>query len=146
MFYYQQSTWLTGYSVLLRQVWPLCQGSRVYYPLSPFRKNPDFKIFINYPTLCNLIHDVHILRWNTGSVQFTSVLQSCSTLCDPMNCSTPGLPVHHQHPEFTQTHVHRVSDAIQPPHPSCPLLLLPSIPPSIRVFFNESTLRMRWPK
>ena len=53
-----------------------------------------------------------------SSVQFwTSVAQSCPTLCDPMNCSTPGLPVHHQLPEFTQTHVHRVSDAIQPPHP-----------------------------
>ena len=53
----------------------------------------------------------------SGSVQFSSVTQSCPTLCDPMNCSTPGLPVHHQLPEFTQTHVHRVSDAIQPSHP-----------------------------
>ena len=51
------------------------------------------------------------------SVQFSSVSQSCPTLCDPMNCSPPGLPVHHQLPEFTQTHVHRVSDAIQPSHP-----------------------------
>ena len=49
--------------------------------------------------------------------QFSSVAQSCPTLCDPMNSSTPGLPVHHQLPEFTQTHVHRVSDAIQPSHP-----------------------------
>ena len=49
-------------------------------------------------------------------VQFTSVTQSCPTLCDPMNHSTPGLPVHHQLPEFTQTHAHRVSDAIQPSH------------------------------
>ena len=49
--------------------------------------------------------------------QFSSVTRSCLTLCDPMNCSTPGLPVHHQLPEFTQTHVHRVSDAIQPSHP-----------------------------
>ena len=49
------------------------------------------------------------------SVQFSSVAQSCPTLCDPMNCSTPGLPVHH--PEFTQTHIHRVSDATQPSHP-----------------------------
>ena len=48
---------------------------------------------------------------------FSSVAQSCLTLCDPMNCSTPGLPVHHQPPEFTQTHVHQVSDAIQPSHP-----------------------------
>ena len=51
------------------------------------------------------------------SVQFSSVAQSCPTLCDPMNRSTPGLPVHHQLTEFTQTHVHRVSDAIQPSHP-----------------------------
>ena len=51
------------------------------------------------------------------SDQIRSVAQSCPTLCDPMNCSTPGLPVHHQLPEFTQTHVHRVSDAIQPSHP-----------------------------
>ena len=70
-----------------------------------------------------------------------------------MNRSTPGLPVHHQLPEFTQTHVHRVGDAIAPSHlPSrhlilCRLLLLLApIPPSIRVFSNESTLCMRWPK
>ena len=62
-----------------------------------------------------------------------------------MSRSTPGLPVHHQLLEFTQTHVHRVSDAIQPSHLCRPFLLLPPIPPSIRVFFNESTLRMRWP-
>ena len=59
-----------------------------------------------------------------SSVQFSSVTQSCPTLCDPMNRSTPGLPVHHQLPEFTQTHVHPVGDAIQPPHP----LLSPSPP------------------
>ena len=59
------------------------------------------------------------------SVQFSSVTQSCPTLCDPMNRSTPGLPVHHQLPEFTQTHIHQVSDAIQPSHP----LLSPSPPP-----------------
>ena len=52
-----------------------------------------------------------------GQVQFSSVAQSCPTLCDPMNHSMPGLPVHHQLPEFTQTHVHQVSDAIQPSHP-----------------------------
>ena len=79
-----------------------------------------------------------------GSVQL-----SCSvapTLCDPMNRSTPGLPVHHQLPELTETHVHRVSDAIQPSHPlSSPFPLAP-IPPSFRVFSNELTLPMRWPK
>ena len=51
------------------------------------------------------------------SAQFSSVIQSCPTLCDPMDCSMPGLPIHHQLPEPTQTHVHRVSDAIQPSHP-----------------------------
>ena len=78
------------------------------------------------------------------SVPFNAV--SCSTLCDSMNCSTPGLPVHDQLPEFTQTHVHRVSDAIQPSHPLSSLLLLPSIFPSIRVFSNKSVLRIRWSK
>ena len=58
-----------------------------------------------------------MLRALNASVQFSSVAQSCPTLCDPMNRSTPGLPVHHQLTEFTQTHVHQVSDAIQPSHP-----------------------------
>ena len=76
------------------------------------------------------------------SVQFSLVAQSYLTLCDPMNRSTPGLPVHHQLPEFTQTHVHQSSHLIL-----CrPLLLLPPIPPSIRVFSNESTLPMSWLK
>ena len=57
------------------------------------------------------------LIFQFSSVQFSSVAQSCPTFCDPMNCSTPGLPVHLQLPEFTQTHVHRVGDAIQPSHP-----------------------------
>ena len=76
--------------------------------------------------------------------QFSSVAQSCPTLCDPMNCSTPGLPVHHQLPEFT--HIHWVGDAIQPSHP----LSSPS-PPALNLsqhqgLFNESALRIRWPK
>ena len=83
---------------------------------------------------------------NIHSVQFSSVAQSCPNLCDPMNCSLPGLPVHHQFLEFTQTHIHRVRDAIQPSHPLSLLLLLPPVPPSITVVSNESTLRMRWPK
>ena len=82
-----------------------------------------------------------------NQLQFSSVSQSCPILCDPMNCKTPGLPVHHQHLEFTQTHVHRVSEAIQPSHhPLLSPFLLPPIPPSIRVFSNESTLCMRWPE
>ena len=63
-----------------------------------------------------------------------------------MNCSKPGLPIHHQLLEFTQTHVHRVSVPSSHHILGRPLLLLPPIPPSIRVFSNESTLRMRWPK
>ena len=80
------------------------------------------------------------------SVQFSSVDQSCLTLCDPTDGSTPSFCVHHNLPELAQTHVHGVSDAIQSPHP----LLSPSPPafifPSIRVFSNESVLRIRWPK
>ena len=82
----------------------------------------------------------------TQSVQFSSVAQSCPTLCDPMNRSTPGLPVHHQFPEFTQTHVHWVGDAIQPSHPlPSPSPPVPN-PSVIRVFPSESNLHMRWPK
>ena len=74
----------------------------------------------------------------------SSVTQSCPTLCDPMNCSMPGLLVHHQLPEFTQSRVHRVSDAIQPSHPrSSPSPPAP-VPPSIRVFSKETALRMRY--
>ena len=61
--------------------------------------------------------DISVFINNLYSIQFSSVAQSCLTLCDPMNCSTPGLPVHHHLPEFTQTYVHRVRDAIQPSHP-----------------------------
>ena len=80
------------------------------------------------PTLCDPIDgsppgspvpgilQARTLEWVAIS-QFSSVAQSCPTFCDPMNRSTPGLPVHHQLPEFTQTHVHRVRDAIQPSHP-----------------------------
>ena len=80
------------------------------------------------------------------SVQFSSVTQSCPTLYDPMNCSTPGLPIYHQLPELAHTHDLRVGDAIQPSHPLSSLLLLHSIPPSIRVFSNDSVLYIRWPK
>jgi len=78
------------------------------------------------------------------SVQFGSVTQSRPTLCDPMDCSTPGFPIHSQHPEFTQTHV----ESVMPSNHlilCCPLLLPPSIFPSIRVFSSESFLLIRWP-
>ena len=106
------------------QLVPVDYGQIVMLDHWFFNRNPGFK--------CKL------------GIQFSSVAQSCPTLCDPMNRSTPGLPVHHQLPEFTQTHVHRVGDAIQPSHSlSYPFPPTP-IPPSIRVFSNESTLRMRW--
>ena len=77
--------------------------------------------------------------------QFSSVTQSCLTLCNPMNCSMPGLPVYHQLPESTQTHVHQVNHAIQPSHPlSSPSPPAPN-PSPVRVFSNESTLHVRWP-
>jgi len=76
-----------------------------YLLLSKLYKNEDHEIFY-----VNVIYPIR-------SDEIRSVAQSCPTLCDPMNHSTPGLPVHHQLPEFTQTHVHRVSDAIQPSHP-----------------------------
>ena len=80
------------------------------------------------------------------SVQFSSVAQSCPTLCDPMNCSMPGLPVHHQ-PQ-SSLKLMSIESMMPPSHLILchPLLLLPPIPPSIRVFSNESTLHMGWPK
>ena len=106
---------------------------------------------------------VVLLRYKSGSFQdlcqsfakscpeglntsVSSVAQSCLTLCNPMNCSMPSLPVHHQHLEFTKL------TSIESVMPSShfilcrPLLLLPPIPPSFRVFSNESTLHLRWPK
>ena len=90
---------------------------------------------------------VSVLAWAVfSSVQFSSVAQSCSTLCDPMNHSMQGVPVHHQLPESLKLM------SIELVMPSshlilcCPLFLLPPVPPSIRVFSNESALCMRWPK
>ena len=80
------------------------------------------------------------------SVQFSSVTQLCLTLCNPMNCSTPGLSVHHQLLEFTQTHIHRVGGAIQPSHPLSSLSPPAPNPSQHQSFSNELTLRMRWPK
>ena len=81
-----------------------------------------------------------------SAIQFSSVAQLCPTLCDPMNHSTPGLPVHHKLPESTQTHVHESVMPFSHLILCCPLILLPPILPSIRVFSNQSTLCMRWPK
>ena len=139
-----------------------CSIQRVTFPLVPLLRTDDFRIVLqrinenlNLNPRLNwiqnkaawLVHQhnqcfLHLREFQSVS----SVAQLCPTLCDPMNCCTPGLPVHHQLPEFTQTHVHQVGDAISHLILCCPLLLLPPVPPSIRVFSNESTLRMRWPK
>ena len=89
-------------------------------------------------------------KWFSGKIwddlQFSSVAHSCLTLCTPMNHSAPGLPVHHQLPEFTHTHVHRVSDAIQPSHPlSSPSPPAPN-PSQHQSLFQWVNFRMRWPK
>ena len=92
----------------------------------------------------------HMKRCSTSLIiQFSSVTQSCLTLCDPMNCSTPGLPVHHQFPKPTQTHVHRVSDAIQPSNllsPSPPAFNLSHHQGLFQSILEESVLCIRWPK
>ena len=80
-----------------------------------------------------IIYILHSNFHSISSVQFSSVAQSFPTLCDPMNRSMPGLPVHHQLPEFTQTRIHRVSDVIQPSHP----LSSPS-PPALNPFQHQS--------
>ena len=85
--------------------------------------------------------------WHSYLFQFSSVAQPCLTLCDPVDCSTPGLPVHHQLPGFTQTPVYWVSDAIQPSHPlSSPSPPAPNPSQHHRVFSHESVLHIRWPR
>ena len=89
--------------------------------------------------------------WSRLAYQHTiscccSVSRSCLTLCDLVDCSTLGFPVLRYLLEFAQTHVHWVTDAIQPSYPLCPLLLLPSIFPRISIFSNESVLHITWPK
>ena len=116
---------------------PFAYGLEV--PLTSTMVNTNGSRILKYPK-CQALSN----PWHTFS--FSSVVQSCPTLCDPMDCSTPGLPVHHQLLEFTQT------QSIESVMPSshlilcCPLFLLPSIFPSIRVFSSESVLWIRWPK
>ena len=109
---------------------PLCHlESHINYYLSINQGNPEashWSLQGNFTLTIIFANKVSQLGWmaDISSVQFSSVTQSCPTLCDPMNSSTPGLPVHHQLPDFTQTHVHKVSDAIQSSYP----LLSPSPP------------------
>ena len=130
-------TWLSDWTELKDQLTPLVTPL-VFYVCGHF-------CFVN-KFICIIFLNGPNWFFKSSSVQFSSVAQSHPTLCDPMNRSTPGLPVYHQLPEFTQTHVHRVSNAIQPSHPwSSPSPPAP-IPSQHQSLFHESTLRMRWPK
>ena len=119
----------------------------LFYFLYPwYRLNVCSKTHVLKPNpQCHVIWRCSL--WDTlRSLQFGSIAQSCLTLCNPMDCSTPGFPVHQQLPEPTQTHVHCVSDAIQPSHP----LSSPS-PPAFSLsqyqgLFQWVSLHMRWPK
>ena len=95
---------------------------------------------VGYLLVRNCVSIINIIF---SSVQFSSVAQLCPTLCDSMNHSTPGLPVHHQFPEFTQTHVHRVNDAIQPSHPlSSPSPPAPNAPQHQGLSFYYSLIQV----
>ena len=93
---------------------------KIFFSL--WKRQPTF--WINFLLRAWWTHPICFLFPSLLLLQFSSTVQSCPTLCDPMNSSTPGLPVHQQLPEFTQTHIHRVGDATQPSHP----LLSPSPP------------------
>ena len=97
------------YTVMHFNTANICVCLCLYVVFISYRENIIASFIV---ALLNMMNPLHLC-----STQIRSVAQSCLTLCDPMNCSMPGLPVHHQLPEFTQTHVHRVSDAIQPSHP-----------------------------
>ena len=109
---------------LLKNKEYMCTYQRQGFLLSPSAQQTEVCSFVIQICLCSLglwgrgewLGD-SVPPFQFSSVQFCSVAQSCPTLCDPMNRSTPGLPVNHQLQEFTQTHVHRVGDAIQPSHP-----------------------------
>ena len=105
-FFPPRTTWEAGYK---RRMSPFELG--LWFTWYLFRKPDDDR---------PLLKTIQVFCGTHSSVQFSSVTQLCPTLCDPMNHSTPGLPVHHHLPEFTQTHVHRVRDAIQPSHPGSP--------------------------
>ena len=100
---------------------PGCESFCFYFTYLPKETGPRKYCYDLHQKVFHLCSLLRVLWFQVShlylSVQFSSVAQSCPTLCDPMNHSTPGLPVHHQLPESTQTHVHQVGDAIQPSHP-----------------------------
>ena len=115
----------TNYNILC------CVYLLTLFPLPESKFHEDRSYVLLYPqslTSNQFSVNTYLMKnrkFHTLHVQFSSVAQSCPTLCNPMNRSTPGLPVHHQFPEFTQTHDHRVSDAIQPSHPVVPFSSCP---------------------
>ena len=126
-----------------KAVWEVILVSRLSWETgsSTAQGSPELKVtrglVVTGPDAC----------YNISFVSFScSVTQSCLTFCNSVDCSTLGFPALHHPLECVQTHVHWVGDAIQPSHPLFPLLLLPSVFPSIRVFSNESALHIRWLK
>ena len=124
------------------QQWPQDQNKSVFFPIP---KKGDAKECSNYHTIAFISYANKVMLKILQVRLFSSVTQSCLTLCNPMDCSTPGLPVHHQLPELTQTHV--IKSVMPSNHLILchPLLLLRSVFPSIRVFLNELSLCIRWP-
>ena len=126
---------------------PVCLPNK---PASVFRRGMGSKghfLFISTSFLLECLwKQANVSHASSRPVQFSSVTQSCPTLCNPINHSTPGLPVHHQLPDLPKF---MSIELVMPASHLIlrrPLLLLPPIPPNIRVFSNESTLCMRWPK
>ena len=110
-----------------------------------YEHGTDISLYLFVSSLISIVFWIQIFLL----LQFSSVQFSHSVVSDslhPVGCSMPGFPVHHQFSELAQTHVHWVSDAIQPSYPLSSPFLLPSIFPSIRIFFKESVLHIKWPK
>ena len=124
--------------------WNFSMQTLIYKNLRTYSRNYFLLLFCSWSNLELKLYTSS--NEETKVSQLSSVAQSCLTLCDPMDCGNPGILVHHQLPEFTQTHVHWVCDAIEPSHPLLSPFLLPSIFLSIRVFSNDSVLPIRWPK
>ena len=119
------------------RTWPHSQ-TRATWRMRVFAPVSKLKIFQSFIWVQSNLSRMVLL--------FCSVARSCPTLCNPTKCSTPGFSVLHYLPELAQTHVHWVSDAMEPSHPLLPPSPLPSIFPNIRVFPSESALHIRWPK
>ena len=138
-----------GCCSLLQGIFPT-QGSnpglphcrQILYQLS--HKGSPFICYHSVTHQAPLFMEFSRQEYWSGSV--SSVAQSCQTLCDPMDCSMPGFPIHHQFPELAQTYIHQAGDAFNHLILCRPLLLLLSIFPSIRVFSSESVLCIRWTK